>query len=318
MAQRRREWCRSNLGAWRALYVRIRQEIRDAKRDVARNVEQHDTASVQFAKGIKSVMGFDKKGLTLHLYDGLREVEISDKIRDFFAQICTEHPALNIEKLPSYLPAKNDLPDIERYAIYTELTKIKLGKASPEGEIPKRLLKEFSYELSEILAYIFNLSLRTGVFPDRWKEATITPLPKVKVVSELGELRPISLTPDLGKILEGLVTKVMLQDIKPSIDERQYGNLKGRSTSHYLIFLIDEIYKALDKPHTIATLTLIDFKKAFDFVDHTIAVTELIKMGCRSSIIPFIISFLTRRRHRVRYKGATSARTDHVWRAPRH
>ena len=31
-----------------------------------------------------------------------------------------------------------------------------------------------------------------------------------------------------------------------------------------------------------------------------------INMGCRSSIIPFVCSFLTERRHRVRYKGATS------------
>ena len=139
MARRRREWSRGNIGAWRALYVRIRQEVRDAKRDVARNVEQHDTTSVQFAKGIKSVMGFDKKSLTLHMYDGISDLEISEKIRDFFTKICTEHPALNIQELPSYLPAKNDLPHIERYAVFTELSKIKLSKASLKGEIPKRL-----------------------------------------------------------------------------------------------------------------------------------------------------------------------------------
>ena len=136
--------------------------------------------------------------------------------------------------------------------------------------------------------------------------STITPLPKKKVVSEMGELRPVSLTPTLGKILEGMVTQVMLKDIRANLDPRQYGNLKGSSTAHYLIYLLDAIHKALDKPHHMASLVLVDFKKAFDFVDHSIAITELIGLGCRESIIPFVADFLTGRRHRVRFQDAVS------------
>ena len=126
------------------------------------------------------------------------------------------------------------------------------------------------------------------------------------MVNELGELRPVSLTPDLGKILERLVSRTIMADIRASIDERQYGNMKGRSTSHYLIFLLDELHKGLDKPQNIAALILVDFKKAFDHVDHNIAINELLSMGCRASLIPFVSSFLTGRRHRVRYDDAIS------------
>ena len=190
--------------------------------------------------------------------------------------------------------------------VYQELSKLNLSKASPINDIPKRLLKEFAYELSLPLTHIYNLSLRTGVFPDRWKKATITPLPKVKHGTELGELRPVSLTSDLGKILEGFITKVMIADIKENIDPRQYGNLKGRSTSHYLIYLLDEIHRGLECKNTIANLILIDFRKAFDYVDHNVAIKDLIEMGCRPSIIPFVSSFLTDRQHRVRYEDAVS------------
>ena len=131
---------------------------------------------------------------------------------------------------------------------------LKPSKAAPPGELPTRLFIEFAYELSLPLTHIFNLSLRTGSFPNRWKEATITPIPKKKVVSEMGELRPVSLTPTLGKILEGMVTQVMLKDIRANLDPRQYGNLKGSSTAHYLIYLLDTIHKALDKPHHMASL----------------------------------------------------------------
>ena len=249
-----------------------------------------------------------KKGKKFNIgcLEGLSNVEISEKIRDFFTEICTKHPPLDPSKLPTFLPANDDLPNIDRMDVYRELIRLKPSKASPPGELPTRLFKEFAYELSLPLTHIFNLSLRNGMFPDRWKEATITPLPKKKLVSELGDLRPVSLTPILGKILEGMVTQVMLKDIRANLDPRQYGNLKGSSTAHYLIYLLDTIHQALDKPHHMASLVLVDFKKAFDFVDHSIAITELISLGCRASIIPFISDFLTGRRHRVRYKDAVS------------
>ena len=108
----------------------------------------------------------------------------------------------------------------------------------------------------------------------------------------MGDMRPVSLTSDLGKILEGFIAKIILSDIRGNIDERQYGNLKGSSTSHYLIYLLDEVLKGLDQPDTIASLVLVDFRKAFDYVDHTTAITDLIEMGCRSSLIPFVMDFL--------------------------
>ena len=98
----------------------------------------------------------------------------------------------------------------------------------------------------------------------------------------------------------------MINDIKRNIDKRQYGNLKGRSTNHYLIYLLDELYKGLDNPNTIVALILIDFKKAFDYVDHSIAINELLAMGCRASIMPFIGDFLTGRSHRGKYMDALS------------
>lgn len=82
------------------------------------------------------------------------------------------------------------------------------------------------------------------------------------------ELGPVSLIPDLGKGFEGLVAEMLLSDIRPMLNEKQYGNLKGRSTSHYLIYILDTILKGLDRLGTMAILMLIEFKKSFDFVDH--------------------------------------------------
>ncbi|CAH1226284.1 Hypp85 [Branchiostoma lanceolatum] len=57
---------------------------------------------------------------------------------------------------------------------------------------------------------------------------------------------------------------------------------------------------------TVGTLILTDFSKAFDRVCHTTAINKLIRLGARSSLIPWVCNFVSNRRQRVRYQGALS------------
>jgi hypothetical protein len=45
------------------------------------------------------------------------------------------------------------------------------------------------------------------------------------------DLRPISLTPTISKILEGFAFKLVFEQIVPHIDHYQYGNMKTCSTT---------------------------------------------------------------------------------------
>ncbi|XP_072048561.1 uncharacterized protein [Amphiura filiformis] len=85
-----------------------------------------------------------------------------------------------------------------------------------------------------------------------------------------------------------------------------YGSIKGSSTTHCLIELLDIFYKGTDKCNSIGCLVVIDFSMAFDCVDHTLAIQSLCDLGVRGEIIPWIADFLTSRRQRVRYHSATS------------
>ena len=69
--------------------------------------------------------------------------------------------------------------------------------------------------------------------------------------------------------------------------------------------MLNIILKGLEKPKNIAQLVLIYFKKAFDHVDHTVAIRELFLLGCRPSL-PFIVNFLTGTKHRVHYNDVFS------------
>ena len=73
-----------------------------------------------------------------------------------------------------------------------------------------------------------------------------------------------------------------------------------------MIELLDVLYKGTDKSDTVGTLVVTDFSKAFDCVDHTLAIKNLYNLGVRSKVIPWIVNFLTARRHRVQYQSALS------------
>ena len=305
MDQRRRAYSRGRMDKWRQLYFRVKAEIKAAKKATALGTEENNINSVHFSKNLRCILGTQKKKLKIPFLDHLDTQIIGEKIKQHFTNICTTLPSLDHSQLPSFLPI-SDTTSIDRISVYKSLKQLKIIKASPPGSLPKRLIKEFAYEISLPLTYVYNLCLSNGIFPSRWKEATIVALPKKKVISQLGDLRPLSLTPDLGKILEGYVAMLVLEDIRPNLDPFQYGNLKGKSTSHYLVMLLNSVLKGLDVPKRIALIVLIDFKKAFDYIDHTVALTELFLLGCRPSLLMFVANFLSNRKHRVRYEDIIS------------
>ena len=137
------------------------------------------------------------------------------------------------------------------------------------------------------------------------KKAIVIPVPKTNPPS-VDKLRPISLTNHFAKIAEGFIVQWVLQDITPKLDPCQFGNRKFLSTNHYLINMLHLLYEHGDKPKSTSTVIVTDFTKAFDRIDHTLAITKLIDLDVRSSIIPWIADFLTARQQCVRYHSTCS------------
>ena len=67
------------------------------------------------------------------------------------------------------------------------------------------MLKDGFTVLIEQLKFIMNLSLKTAIFPDTWKTATVTPTPKGGDLTNVNNVRPISITALPGKLLEGYI-----------------------------------------------------------------------------------------------------------------
>ena len=148
--------------------------------------------------------------------------------------------------------------------------------------------------------HMFNLSIRTSCFPSAWKSASVIPIPKSGNLTKVQNYRPISLLPLPGKILEKLIHQQLPNYLEGEalLSDAQYGFRKNRSTVHSAAQLINSVNKKLDaKTPTLAVY--IDFKKAFDCVQHPVLLNKLSQLNLDSSVINWVDSYLSDRKQRV-------------------
>ena len=131
--------------------------------------------------------------------------------------------------------------------------------------------------LAQPLTFIFNQALSTLDWPELWKHETVTVIPKNNSPSQLSELRNLSCTPLFSKVLESFVLETLNDEINPS--DRQYGGVKGCSTTHFLIDTWDTVLTALDDGKSAANLVSVDFEKAFNRMDHLKCLEAITDLG---------------------------------------
>ena len=67
-------------------------------------------------------------------------------------------------------------------------------KALGPGGIPSCILRAFANQLAGVFTDIFNLSLSQSAVPTCFKMATIVPVPKNAMVTELNDFHPVAHT----------------------------------------------------------------------------------------------------------------------------
>ena len=120
----------------------------------------------------------------------------------------------------------------------TALQFIKIKKAPGPNGIPKVILKEFAFELGPLISEIYNASLREGSHPSLLKQACVRPLPKQNPACSIeNDFRPVSLTSQVAKVMEGFTLVRMLLTIMDELDVRQFA-VSGKSTVHAIVYLL--------------------------------------------------------------------------------
>ena len=85
------------------------------------------------------------------------------------------------------------------------LKKIDDKKAIGLDKIPSKLLKMAAGIIAPSLTAIFSNSIHTGIYPNEWKSAKVTPIFKKGLKSDPNNYRPISVIPIVSKVFEQIV-----------------------------------------------------------------------------------------------------------------
>ena len=308
--QRNQAFHHNRTVAYRGLRNKVIREIRAAKKahypTKLRQLKQ--TSISQWYSKIRHLIGSQKQNSSsFPCVNQLTHEQAAHTINSHFASICTRLPALDRSSLPSFLPSPSPPDSVSEYEVHRRLETLKVRRSTTPIDLPVKLYKEFSVEISTPLCSIINASFAQSKCPSDWKTSYITPIPKKSNPQSLNELRPIAITPIPSLICEGFVFDRAYADIAESIDPQQFGNMKNSSTTHCLISLLDFIHRTLDAQRSVSVaLAFVDFSKAFDLVNHNVVIKKAIDLGLRPNLVSWLADFLSGRHQAVRFRGATS------------
>ena len=185
--------------------------------------------------------------------------------------------------------------------IKSSLKHLNSRKATGADEIPAWLLKRFHEELAPVVHDIICCSIKECKFSVSYKHALIT-FPKVSCPKDIeNDFRQVSILPHTAKLLEKHQLLLNKSDIL--LNNTQHGFTEGRSTVSALSFVSQNWYNATDNSkdgRSGVHALFLDFRKAFDLVDHGILPWKLAELNLNKSFWLWIKSFLEGRSQQVR------------------
>ena len=247
------------------------------------------------------------------LVDGKFITDFKDKatlFNDYFTSQCT--PLQNNSVLPPFLSKTNS--NISSFQVTSaEINELLLGlrvnKAHGPDDISANMIKLCGEHLCVPLRLIFQNILETGVFPDQWKMANVTPVHKKKDKQIIGNYRPISLLPILAKVFERLIFKHLYNHLISNnlISKNQSGFRPGDSCTNQLLSLVNDIHAAFDDKNCLEVRSVyLDMSKAFDKVWHEALVFKLKQNGVDGKLLSLLQNYLLNRKQRVVLNGIAS------------
>ena len=295
------------------LSAQVEDMIRKAKSNYYQNKAKTFRTSdpAKWYKAIYNLSGVSSQheGLTVNSMGS--EAALAEKFQISFTEpwkdlITTSIPQLDeveslLKKYPPPLPSIGQIKSV--------LNHLNHSKATGADGVPAWLLKRFSSVLAPIVHDIITASIKQCKYPSHYKHGLVTPVPKAYPPTDVSnDFRQISVLPHIGKILERVQLQLNQNDIilRPS----QHGFTSGRSTTSALISITQPWFNATDntcRDKAGIHALFIDFKKAFDLVDHGILLNKLALMNVNKSFWLWVQSFLSGRTQQVKINQTLSS-----------
>ena len=235
---------------------------------------------------------------SLFPYDS--EVEVAECCAEYFNDISAE-----FTQIDPPIPPPSRLTPPEIYQVAGQLRCIKKSRSIVPGDIDRRVVNHTYDVLAIPLQKIFSRVFETCRWPEDWKKEQVTVIPKNSAPASLSETRNIACTPLFSKLLETFLLEELRKQV--TLNDTQFGGIKGLGVDHFLIETWDEILGAVEAGGRVVNLMSIDFQKAFNQMDHSSCLRRLSEKGAHPHLIQLVGAFLHERKMSVRIGSATSS-----------
>lgn len=311
-----RKWKRTGDREVYAIFSKLRADIKLRTAEVYNhyisrvqtNITVNPRVFWQHMNSLRSKGGFESRVT----YDGkpYEGVEAAQAFANFFSSVFPPRVPLldhnkNVEQNGMNSANLININTISSEDVYSGIARLKPQSSLGPDAFPAYILKGCKDWLVLPLAYIFNLALLTGEYPNEWKLTRVRPIPKSGDASKVESYRPIAILSTIAKLFESIINKHVASQTKPFLCDSQHGFRPRRSVETNLLTLVDSISEHLDNGIQVDVLYL-DFKKAFDRVDNDILLSKLSNIGFSPKLIRFFASYLRDRQQYVQHGSFVS------------
>ena len=300
--------------SWKQIDKKFKTEVKFAKNNFYKNkISELKLAKPgQWYKWLKKLSSHDQHHqVHVENLSHLSDMDQAEKIAEAFSSIPNEYEPLQSESIAIPKYEQKDIPVFHPSQVWFVFSRLETNKSNVPGDFPAFLIRSFAAYLAEPFTHILNSSIDRGEYPNIYKFEICTPVPKKFPPQSTKDLRNISGLKNFDKVMEKLISQLIISDMETSMDPAQYGNSQGISIQHYLIQMIHQILMAVDnnaKGEVCAVIAnLIDWNNAFPRQCPKLGVESFIKNGVRPSLIPILINYFQDREMSVKWHGTTSA-----------
>ncbi|GFR69759.1 endonuclease-reverse transcriptase [Elysia marginata] len=191
---------------------------------------------------------------------------------------------------------KEELPSFEEQEVIKCLNEMSKNKAPGPDEITSDIIRIGGAPAISYLKKALNQILTLKEIPPRWNEAKIIVLYKKGDPGDIANYRPISLLSHSYKILTRLMQKRMERILDENQRRDQAGFRKAFSTTDHM-HTLSQIIEKSNEYNLQLCLGFIDYKKAFDSVEHFAIFDALRKININENYIQILENI---------YKSATA------------